>query len=278
MIISRKQVVKYLVGLLFIPVFSCPAIAGDETDTVIIYRDRNTKKHSGKGLVVINSSNVTIMDGKIFNNKDYYSDLYIDLGHNRLDKSNMFTGARHESAAEFPKLRNSASMSFAMYAMFGRKISGSLSIMSGLGIDWVNYKFSKPLTIREIDDVATIIPIDESVLRNFSYMKKSKLTGSYLEAPLLLKFHFHRFFIAAGVIGGLNIGSHTKVVFIDTNGKKQKYKDNDIHLATFRYGYTIRAGFSHWSLFTNYYVSPLFAKDEGPQVYPFTMGLSLRLF
>jgi hypothetical protein len=148
--------------------------------------------------------------------------------------------------------------------------------MSGLGIEWVNYKFSKQVTIKEIDDVATQVPI-ETVVNNFSYMKKSKLTGSYLETPLLLKLRFHRFFIAAGVTGGLNIGSHTKVVFVNINDKRQKYKDYDIHLATFRYGYTVRAGFRHLSLFTNYYVSPLFAKDEGPQVYPFTMGLSLRL-
>jgi hypothetical protein len=207
----------------------------------------------------------------------YYSDFHLDFGYNRLDKSNMFTGTTHESASDFPKLRNSASNSFAMYAIFGRKISNSFSIMSGLGINWVNYKFSKEVTIREINDVATQVSI-ESVLNSFSYMKKSKLTGSYLEIPLLLRIHFHKFFIAAGVTGGLNIGSHTKVVFVDTHGRKQTYKDYDIHLATFRYGYALRAGFRHFSLFTNYYVSPLFAKDEGPQVYPFSIGLSLRLW
>jgi hypothetical protein len=263
MIIFKKQVVPYLAGLLFVSTFSFSAIAGDETDTILYLEKKDTKHYF-------------IKEGRVFKNRNYYSNIFLDLGYNRLDKSNMFTGAQHESAADFPKLQNSTSRSFAIYTIFGRKISSSLSIMSGMGIDWVNYRFSKPVTIKEIDNVARQVSA-ESVFDNFSYMKKSKLTGSYIEVPLLLKFHFHKFFIAAGVAGGLNIGSHTKVVFVNTNGKKEKYKDYDIHLATFRYGYTVRAGFSHWSLFTRYYVSPLFAKGEGPIVYPFTMGLSLRL-
>jgi hypothetical protein len=242
-----------------------PLIARNEGDTIFINRKNNK------------STWFVVTDGQVFKNKMYYSDFHLDFGYNRLGKSNMFTGTMHESASDFPKLRNSGLTSFAMHAVFGRKISGLLSIMTGLGIDWENYKFSKEVTIKEINDVTMQVPI-ESVLPSFSYMKKSKLIASYLEVPLLLRMHFHKFFIAAGVTGGLNIGSHTKVVFVDRNGKKQSYKDYDIHLATFRYGYALRAGFRYWSLFANYYVSPLFAKGEGPQVYPFSMGISWRLW
>jgi hypothetical protein len=289
MIILTKRSIRHSIITLFVCTFSLPAMAGGNTDT-IIYRERNGPKfivvdgeekgNIGLKIKTSDSTKIIVTDGtvfKFFRNKKYYSDFFVDLGYNRLDKRNMFTDATSESATGFPKLRNSASMSFAMYAMFGRQIVGSLSVMSGLGIDWVNYKFSKEVTFKDINDIATQVPI-ESVINNFSYMKKSKLTGSYLEVPLMLKLRFNRFFVAAGVTGGLNIGSHTKVVFVDTNGKKQTYKDYDIHLATFRYGYAMRAGFRHFSLFVNYYVSPLFPKDEGPQVYPFTMGLSLRLW
>lgn len=265
MIIFKKQCVKYLTLSLFMWTFALPLTAGGEPDT-IIYREKNDSKWY-----------FVVKDGKIFKNKRYYSDFHLDFGYNRLGKSNMFTGTMHESASGFPKLRNSGLSSFAMYAMFGRRISSSLSIMSGLGIDWENYKFSKDVTIREINDVATQVSI-KSVLPDFSFMKKSKLIASYLEVPLLLRLSFRRFFVAAGVTGGLNIGSHTKVVFVDKNGRKRTDKDYDIHLATFRYGYTIRVGFRYLSLFSNYYVSPLFAKDEGPQVYPFTMGISWRLW
>ncbi|MDR1582961.1 MAG: PorT family protein [Prevotellaceae bacterium] len=264
--ISEKRFAKQVILLLlFTLTFISSVIARRATDTVF-YSEKNDKK------------SYIIKEVKMSKIPKYDSDFFVDLGYNRLDKRNLFTGAMHESAVDFPKLRNSASKSFSMYVMFGRRNNnGLLSIMSGLGIDWVNYKFSQDVTIRKIDDVMTQMPIS-SVLNNFSFMKKSKLTASYLHVPLLLKINFRSFFVAAGVTGGVNIGSHTKIVFNDTHGKKQTYKDYNVNVATFRYGYTVRAGFRHWSLYTNYYVSPLFAKDEGPQVYPFATGLSLNLW
>jgi hypothetical protein len=160
--------------------------------------------------------------------------------------------------------------------MFGRRSNRFLSIMSGIGIDWTNYRFSHEVTLRDIDGVATQVPIS-SVLNTFSFTKSSKLSVSYLQIPLLLKLDFHRFFIAAGVTGGLNMSSRTKIVFIDTRGKKQTYKGYDLDLATFRYGYTLRAGFRCFAVYVNYHVSPLFNKGEGPQVYPFSTGISLKL-
>lgn len=254
-----------LISLVYMSAFSLSAVAGGENDT-IIYRDNDNDKQY----------NITIRTVKKFKYNKYYSAFVLDFGYNRFDDRNMFTGERHQSAANFPKLRNSKSTSFAMYAMFGRKIFKTLSIASGLGVKWENYRFSKAVTIKEIDDIAMSMPI-ESVLHNFSYMKKSKLADSYLEVPLLLKLHLNRFSVSAGVTGGLNIGSHTKVVFIDKNSRKQTYNDYNIHLPTFRYGYTARAGFRYVSIFANYYPCPLFAKDMGPQVYPFTIGVSLSL-
>jgi hypothetical protein len=262
--ISRKWSVKQMILLLLALTFSLSVIAGNESDTVF-YSEKNGKKR------------FIVKDVKIFHGHKYYSDFYVDLGYNRLDKSNLFTGSTHESADGFPRLRNSSSASFSMYAMFGRKYTKFFSIMSGLGIDWVNYRFNQNVTIRDIDGVATQVFIKD-VLNTFEFMKKSKLTATYLQVPVLLKFDFRKFFVAAGVTGGVNTGSHTKIVFNDTNGKKQTYKGYDLNLATFRYGYALRAGFHSLSLYANYYVSPLFAKNEGPQVYPFVVGISLTVW
>jgi hypothetical protein len=108
-------------------------------------------------------------------------------------------------------------------------------------------------------------------------MRKSKLAGTYLTVPLMLRINFNRtFFIAAGVSAGVNINTHTKIVFDNVSGNKQKYKDYDLHTNPFKYGYVVRAGFDWISLFANYSVSPLFSKNEGPQVYPFTVGICLK--
>jgi hypothetical protein len=259
--ILQKLSIKHLVILLFTGTFSMPA-TGNTGDTIFYHEKNGTKIH-------------VVKEG-LFKRKDFFHVFFIDLGANRLDKSNMFTGAEHGSAADFPKLNNAKSISFSMHSMFGRRIAGSLSIMSGLGIDWVNYRFSQDVTIKEIGGVATQVPIS-SFIDDFSSMKKSKLTGSYINVPLLLRINFLKFFVAAGVTGGVNIGSHTKIVFVNSPGRKNKYKDHDIHLATFRYGYSMRAGFKNLSLFANYYTSPLFARNEGPRVYPFAIGISFNL-
>jgi hypothetical protein len=258
----KKLSLKHLIVSLFILTFSLSDAAGNKNDTIFIYEKNETKSY--------------VVKNKVFKNRKYYHSFFLDLGYNRLDKRNMFTGAKHESAANFPRLRNSTSTSLSIYTMFEREIFGSLSIMSGLGLDWVNYRFSKDVTIKEIDGVATQVPI-ASIINNFSFMKKSKLTGSYLNVPVMLKIKFHSFFVAAGVTGGLNIGSHTKIVYSDIFGNKETYKNYDVHPATFRYGYSMRTGFRNFSLYANYYVSPFFAKNEGPQVYPFVMGISLNL-
>jgi hypothetical protein len=258
--ISKKISIKRLIILALAATFALPLAASDGNDTIFLYREKYiVKKKNG-----------------IFKSKDYYSDFFLDLGANRLDSRNMFTGTHHESAAGFPKLIRSKSTSFSMYAMFGRKISGMFSITSGLGIDWVNYRFSKDVTIREIDDVATQVDI-ASVVNDFASMKKSKLTASYLQVPLMVKMHFRKFFLSAGVTGGVNIGAHTKIVFSDRTGDKHRHRDYDIHPAIFRYGYSVRAGFRNISLYANYYISPLFENGKGPRVYPFAIGASLNL-
>jgi hypothetical protein len=267
--------------MLFICGFSLSVSAqkSQESDTLVYYlKVRENKKVK----VVEKSKDYRLF---VFGKKQYYSFLTFDIGTNRLDDSNFFTGSEHESAWDFPGLIESKSRAFAITAMCGRRIVNNFSIVSGMGIEWANYRFNKDITIREIDGVVTQIPA-ASVLGEISYMKKSKLTGTYLNIPLLLRLDFkafkaplaNRFFIAAGVIGGFNFNSHTKMVFTDTFGKKQKYKDYDIDLATFKYGYTIRAGFDFIDVYVNYFVSPLFEKNKGPQVYPFSIGVSFSLF
>jgi hypothetical protein len=262
--VIKKTAFKHAILLMFVLMFSLPAAAGDKTDTVII--GNNTKKQRS----------VSFKEIKINGRRKYYPTVFLDFGYDRLGKTNMFTGSSHESAADFPRLRNSASKSFAIYSMCRRKLAGPLSMMTGMGVDWTNYRFSHDVTIKEINGVVMQTPL-RSVINNYESMKQSKYMLFYFHIPLFLRIDQHKFFFAAGVTGGLNMGSNTKVVFTDANGKKHKYKDYDINPATFRYGYALRAGFRCISVFANYYVSPLFAGGEGPQVYPFTVGISLKL-
>jgi hypothetical protein len=77
--------------------------------------------------------------------------------------------------------------------------------------------------------------------------------------------------ISAGLIGGLKMGSHTKVKI---DGKK--YKDrNDFNINPFRGGSTVRLGYKGFNIFGTYYFTPLFKDGRGPEMDPITVGIGL---
>ncbi|MGI8892038.1 MAG: hypothetical protein ACR2GN_01125, partial [Bacteroidia bacterium] len=108
---------------------------------------------------------------------------------------------------------------------------------------------------------------------------KTKLAVSYLTVPLLLEFNDGKskrsFHIAAGVIGGLRIGSHTKQKYqIGNKTVKPKVKD-DFNLNPIRYDATVRVGFGSLAFFSSYTLNGLFKEKRGPEVHPFTAGIGL---
>ncbi|OIP04441.1 MAG: hypothetical protein AUJ97_02720 [Bacteroidetes bacterium CG2_30_32_10] len=155
---------------------------------------------------------------------------------------------------------------------------GNIGITTGLGISWDNYRFAKDITLRS----------DSSVIwanENNIDFKKNKLTSCFLNVPLIFEFQTHRFdkegemnknfHIGVGGTIGYRIGSHTKQVY-EINGKTYKPKVYDqFHLSPFRYGLTARVGWGFINLFANYSLSTLFEKNEGPEMYPLMVGVSI---
>ncbi|MQY80171.1 MAG: outer membrane beta-barrel protein, partial [Bacteroidetes bacterium] len=118
-------------------------------------------------------------------------------------------------------------------------IGNNVGIVTGLGLEFNNYRFDHDNTIMK--------DLDGMIVEDTSYglpLEKSKFATSYLTVPLLLEFQVpagkrnKRLFFSAGVIGGLKIGSHTKVVYKE-DGNRQKVKDRgDFNLSPLRYGVT----------------------------------------
>jgi hypothetical protein len=165
-----------------------------------------------------------------------------------------------------------ANINFAQYSLgFG---TSHLGIVTGLGLELNNYFFDNKNTIEEIDDYVSESPLGPDVY-------KSKLTTTFLRVPLILEVQFpntiraKRVFLSAGIVGGLKIGSHTKVVYKDNGKSKDKNRD-DFNINPFRYGITARAGFGNLSVFGDYYMTTMFVKDKGPELHPFNLGLSFN--
>ena len=149
---------------------------------------------------------------------------------------------------------------------------------TGLGLEFNDYRFDNQLPIEKSNGG---IQPDSSYAGSEYSVEKAKLTTTYITVPLLFEYQVkvgqdnNKFFLGAGIIGGLKLGSHTKVKY-DKNGDTKKNKNrSDFYLSPFRYGYTVRAGYGFLKLFANYYDTPLFESGKGPELHPFTVGFML---
>jgi hypothetical protein len=185
------------------------------------------------------------------------------------------TLSREENAA-FMDLNTDRSwafdLNFAQYSLgFGSPYFG---LVTGLGLSFNNYFFDGKNNIIERNDSVVINPLSGDI-------SKSKLTTSFLRIPLILEAQFprtirsKRVFISAGLVAGLKLGSHSKVVYKVDGGKKKDKNNDDFNINPFRYGLTARVGYGSLSVFADYYLTPLFIADKGPELHPFTVGLAL---
>jgi len=156
-------------------------------------------------------------------------------------------------------------------------IGERFGIGTGLGLEFNDYRFDNQLPVVKQEGG---IQADSSYAGAEYNVAKAKLTTTYITVPLIMEYQVqvgndNKFFLGAGIIGGLKIGSHTKVKY-DKNGDNKKNKNrSDFYLSPFRYGYTVRAGYGFLKLFANYYDTPLFESGKGPELHPFTVGFML---
>ncbi len=154
-------------------------------------------------------------------------------------------------------------------------IKNHFGLVTGLGFQWNNYRFDDDIVIRPDSNIIYGYKNTDDVSYN-----KSKLLISYLTAPVILEYQTNNkkksnsFHIGAGVIFGLRIGSHTKRVYKDGDEKQKPKSYDDFHLNPFTVNATARIGWGKIDLFANYSLSQMFKDNEGPEVYPFSIGIS----
>jgi hypothetical protein len=170
-------------------------------------------------------------------------------------------------------LNSGKSMNFNLnFAQQSIGFTKHLGIVTGLGINWNNYRFDGNNNIRK-NDIGVIVT--DSLVDK---LEKSKFTTVYLTLPVMLEIQIpadnHHINIAAGFIGAIKLGSHTKMVF--ENGDKIR-SHNDLSLNLLRYGPTARIGYGNLQIFGTYYLTPLFQPGKGPGghvLHPFEIGLA----
>jgi hypothetical protein len=164
-------------------------------------------------------------------------------------------------------------LNFLQYDIGLQKERNTIGLVTGLGLEWNNYRFDNDITIKKVNGVIQPIALDGNI-------KKTKLTSLYLTVPLLMEFQIpvkfkqRRIHMSAGVVGGLRLGSHTKV----KEGSDKDKDHDDFKLKTLRYSAQVRIGYRSLNFFANYGLTELFESNKGPDLTPFTVGITLISF
>lgn len=197
----------------------------------------------------------------------------LDLGFNGYFDSDFHTSLPDKY--DFLELNTgkSVAVNLNFYAHDFKIYKRYLMFTTGIGMSINNYRFTSDSTlIPKLDSVA----ISNDTLS----LTKNKLAVSYVTVPLLLQFNSSKdykksFHVGTGVLLSYRIESHTKQVYtLDGDKKKNKLHD-DFNLNPFRAEATLRIGYRGYTLFGNYALTELFNSGDGPELHPFTIGISL---
>ena len=143
-------------------------------------------------------------------------------------------------------------------------------LCSGLGVKWDLYSLSAKNIVLNKDQHKLEYQYDTT---NYVY-EKSKMRVVNLALPVALEWQAHswgNFYAMVGVEGNLRIGTSTKMV--TDKGRKIKNK-SDLHINTFSCDVFARVGYDGLGVFISANLTPLFKDGKGPELYPFSAGLS----
>ncbi|NQU85508.1 MAG: outer membrane beta-barrel protein [Mariniphaga sp.] len=275
MFINRKQIKQSLISVIFTIIFVIPLFS-QESDTTIV-NDQPTKK----SLSISDIQDLT-KDGFNFW-QDKFSGHFagIDFGLNTFLNSNYSNYNPEDYGFMDNDLirSNSLLINLINQSIGLQRNRNTIGLVTGLGLQLQSYRLNKNTTISQ-EAFGKVIP--KTLF--FDDNQKSKLSISYLVAPLLAEFQFpirhyaNRLYFSAGVYGGLRIGSHTKIKYrVEKQKEKLKTPDN-FSIYKFKYGIMVRAGYRWINVFATYDLTPLYKEGKGPELIPFTFGVTLLQF
>ena len=177
-------------------------------------------------------------------------------------------------------------------------LKNHIGFTTGLGLQFTNYYFTDNYVMVKDSAAITAYKVQDAHGQPVS-MKVNKMVVTYLNLPLFFEYQtnpyrrMNSFHITVGVVAGVRIGTYTKQWYnskegsyflVDNKGNKvasydvDHYTVNDrgtYHLSPFKVDAAFRIGWSHLNLFSTYSITSMFQKDQGPALYPFTVGLTL---
>lgn len=167
-----------------------------------------------------------------------------------------------------------------IYGMYNYQIpKSSISLAIGLGLGMHNLHSNGILS--DTNDVSFFTPFPDKVgTREVDY-QRNKLQLTYLDIPAEIRFKSEGGFrVALGIKAGYLVSAHTKFKGDNLEGGRAiKVKESRLpNLEKWRFGPTFQIGYKFFNLTGFYSLSKVFEENMGPDIYPISVGISLRPF
>lgn len=238
-------------------------IDGDSTRVIVGNRE----------LVVDDDGNVSFKRSKKNKFNGHWGGF--DLGINGYVDDNFNTNVPAAYSFLDLKYEKSIDVNINFYEQNFNLINNQLGMITGLGVRWNNYRLAD--NIQLVPDSAQIYGYKDTGIN----WEKSKLVANYLTVPLLFEYQTNRFsstnsfHITAGMMLGWRFRTYTKMMNQETGRNVEKIKGEDFHMAPFRYDAMARIGWGVINLYATYSLNTLFQDGQGPELYPFAVGITL---
>jgi hypothetical protein len=258
-------------------------MSAEATSAASISRSRKSGS-GGTDSVIVKWKDKEIGDGRRRNNdrpsrRNFYNWAGFSVGVNGLitDKG----GLTQQAPYRFMDLDYSSSYNLQLNPLqYNFHIfRNHLNLVTGLGIEWRRYSFDNPVMLNA-DTIFTHGIIDSSGQYNY---RTNVLKSAMLQVPLLLEFNSGRkpgrsFHLAAGVIGQFLLSSKSKRVLERKGEEITIIRKDNFNLNPFQVKAHVSVGYSYFTVFGEYNLTPLFHYGRGPVNYPFTIGLRIVPF
>ncbi len=159
-----------------------------------------------------------------------------------------------------------------------RLIGSHVGLVTAIGLKYNNYRFD----IDQMSDINEVARPWFPGLSDEARISKSKLTTLNLSVPLVFEVQIpegngnNRLYLSGGVEGNLRIKSHTKLVFREDGNRDKRKKKDDFGLNGLRYNFIARAGYNDFGIYATYSPVSLFKNNQGPELYPYSVGISFN--
>lgn len=164
------------------------------------------------------------------------------------------------------------------YSVGLQRNRNNLGLVTGIGFQMQDYRLNDSITLEK-----NINGIIQPKVFNLGEHQKSVLTVFSVLVPVLAEYQVpinnykNRLYFSGGMFFGYRIGSYTKIKYRTDHTEKLKITGN-YSLNDFRYGIMARMGYRWFNVYAMYELSGLYEEKLGPEMHPFTFGITLVRF